>query len=88
MTGGCSWSGLFGFEVSHVSKSRHGAPGAHRYQVDAFVFDAKSGKYVKAVSYATSGKYPGEDREGPMRVLEVERPRILAKLDSGPEGRR
>jgi hypothetical protein len=58
--------------------------GDHRYQIDAFDFDAKSGRYAKAVVYTTSGKYAGEDSEGPMQVLEAERPQILDKLGSGP----
>lgn len=60
--------------------------GDHRYRIHAFVFDARSERYAKAVGYTTSDKYPGEDSEGPMQVLEAERPQILARLRSGPKG--
>jgi len=54
--------------------------GAHRYRIDAYKFDPASGKYAKAVSYATSGKYPGVGDVDEINVLDKERPLIVVKL--------
>jgi len=53
---------------------------AHRYHVEAFVFDTKSGRYVQRVCFDTAKKYPGLDEVDQIRVLEAERAVILAKL--------
>lgn len=60
----------------------HFAP--HRYTVNMYVFAAKVGRYMQRVGYVTAGKYPGLDEEDAVRVLDAERPTILARLHPGP----
>ncbi len=56
----------------------HFAP--HRYRIKAFVFNAVSGRYLQRVRYETSKKYPGLDEVDEIRVLDAERPVILARI--------
>ncbi len=60
----------------------HFAP--HRYAVKMYVFDVKVGRYMQRVGYVTAGKYPGLDEKDAIRVLDAERPTILARLQPGP----
>jgi len=60
----------------------HFAP--HRYRVSMYIFDAKVGRYMQRVGYVTAGKYPGLDEKDTVRVLDAERPTILARLHPGP----
>jgi hypothetical protein len=52
----------------------------HRYNVEAFVFDTKSGRYAQKVSYETRKKYPGLDDVDEIKVLNAEKPTILSGL--------
>jgi hypothetical protein len=56
---------------------------SHRYRIEAFVFDTKSGRYLKKVHYETARKYPGLDEVDEINVLDAERQAILAKLHQG-----
>jgi hypothetical protein len=56
----------------------HFAP--HRYRIEAFVFNAKSGRYLQRVRYETTKKYPGLDEVDEIRVLTAERPTILGNI--------
>lgn len=60
----------------------HFAP--HRYTVNMYVFDAKLGRYMQRVGYVTAGKFPGLDQTDTIRVLDAERPTILARLKVAP----
>jgi len=48
--------------------------------VNMYVFDAKIGRYQQRVQYVTTKKYPGLDDSDAIRVLDAERPAILARL--------
>jgi len=52
----------------------------HRYTINLYVFDAKSGKYLRRIEYETTKKYPGLDDADEIKVLDAEKPAILAKL--------
>ena len=56
---------------------------AHRYHIEAFVFDAPSGQYVQVFHCGTLKKYPGLDDVDAVKVLDAEKPAILAKLKKG-----
>jgi hypothetical protein len=60
----------------------HFAP--HRYTVNMYVFDSKTGRYQQRAGYVTAGKYPGLDDTDAIHVLDAERPTILARLQPGP----
>jgi hypothetical protein len=66
---------IWGKEESHF--------GRHFYTVQAWCFDSSAGRYVKAFSYCTTGKYDGGD-SGPVRVLVAERQEILRRLKEEP----
>ena len=53
---------------------------AHRYHIEAFVFEAKCGRFLQRVRFDTAKKYPGSDEVDEIRVLEAEKPAILAKF--------
>ena len=53
---------------------------AHRYHIEAFVFDSKSGRFLQRVRFDTAKKYPGLDEVDEIRVLEAEKPTIMSKL--------
>ncbi|MFZ0303957.1 MAG: hypothetical protein WAL75_14805 [Terracidiphilus sp.] len=72
------------FKKSKGQEETHFA--AHRYHVEAFAFDPKSGQYLQKVSFDTTNKYPGLDEVDQIEVVGAEKPHILAKLRSGPEG--
>jgi hypothetical protein len=55
--------------------------GRHFYTVEAWRFDPKADRYVKAFSYRTSRKYGGGD-SGPIRVLGPERAEILRRFET------
>jgi hypothetical protein len=65
-------------EASNYKEDTHLAH--HRYTVRAFVFDAASGRYLERIRYITTRKYPGLDDADAIRVLNVEKPTILSKL--------
>jgi len=52
----------------------------HRYRIEAYVFDTKSGQYLQEVQYETAKKYRGLDDIDEIKVLNAEKPVILAKL--------
>jgi hypothetical protein len=56
---------------------------AHRYHIEAFVFDSASGQYAQVFHYGTLKKYPGLDDVAAVKVLDAEKPAILAKLKKG-----
>jgi hypothetical protein len=56
----------------------HFAP--HRYTVNMYVFDSRIGRYLQRIRYVTTRKYPGLDDSDAVRVLDAERPAILARL--------
>lgn len=56
----------------------------HRFGIEAFVFDTKSGRYVQRASYETRKKYPGLDDADEIKVLGLERATIVAKLRHEP----
>jgi hypothetical protein len=53
----------------------------HRYTVTAYRFDPGLDRYVKALSYRTSKKYPGLDEVDRVDVLNTERAQILQRLE-------
>ncbi|MEG9436395.1 hypothetical protein JAO29_09485 [Edaphobacter sp. HDX4] len=53
--------------------------GAHYFIVDAWLFNERLDRYVKAFSYKTKTKYDGGDG-GPVHVLKRERQEILRRL--------
>lgn len=57
---------------------------SHRYTVNMYVFDPKLGRYMQRIGYVTASKYPGLDDSATIRVLDAERPTILARLHPGP----
>ena len=59
----------------------HFAP--HRYTVDMYVFDSRIGRYLQRIRYVTTRKYPGLDDSDAIRVLDAEKPTILARLQQG-----
>jgi len=65
-------------QKSYYTRETHFAP--HRYRVDAYVYDAKSGQYIQKVHYETTKKYPGLDDADEIQVLDTERPTILARM--------
>jgi hypothetical protein len=54
----------------------------HEYTVSAYRFDAGKGRYVKALSYRTSRRYPGLDEVDRIHVLNSERTQILRRLEA------
>ena len=58
----------------------------HRYRIEIYVYDPGHGEYVEKRRYETNKNYPGFDDADQIRVLELERPNILARLrkDSAP----
>ena len=56
----------------------------HRYEISAYAFDPKTGRYQLKTSYQTRRKYAGLDDLDTIDVLDVERPTIRAKLVLGP----
>jgi hypothetical protein len=54
----------------------------HRYTVNAYRFDPGLDRYVKALSYRTSKKYPGLDEVDRVDVLKTERGQILQRLET------
>jgi hypothetical protein len=68
--------------ASNYSKETHLA--FHRYSIQAFIFDTKSGRYVQKAGYETTRKYPGLDDVDEIKVLEAEKGAILAKLMRRP----
>ena len=67
---------------SNYSQETHFAH--HRYCIEAFVFDARSGRYIQKVRYETTKKYPGLGNVDEIKVLSLERATIVAKLRPGP----
>jgi hypothetical protein len=65
-------------EKSNFTQETHFA--AHRYSIQAFVFDPTRRAYVERVHFDTKKKYPGLDAVESIRVLEPERPQIIAQL--------
>ncbi len=63
---------------SNYNEETHFA--AHRYHIEAFVFETHRGRYLRKVSYNTSKRYPGLDEVDEIKVLEVEEPTILTRL--------
>lgn len=59
----------------------------HRYVVATYVFYKKSGRYKQELSYKTSGKFPGLDEVGEIKMLDTQRPFILAKLQAAADKR-
>jgi hypothetical protein len=59
---------------------------AHRYAIDVFEYNSKSGRYEDIVDYSTKKKYAGLDDVDEIRVIEPERSVILSKLRSVPKG--
>ena len=53
---------------------------SHRYRMNAYVYDVKSGKYLQRVHYDTSKKYSGLDDAEVIDVADAEKTAILAKL--------
>jgi|ERR1700739_463415 len=52
----------------------------HRYRIEIYVYDPGHREYVEKLGYETEKNYPGLDDADQVRVLELERPRILTKL--------
>jgi hypothetical protein len=52
----------------------------HRYVVKAYKFDPEKDRYLEALSYKTSKKYPGLDDVDRINVLNAERTQILRRL--------
>lgn len=56
----------------------------HRYTISLYVFDSKSGRFVQRLQYATTKKYPGLDDVDGIKVLDTQRPTVLARLRQVP----
>ena len=54
----------------------------HFYTVTAYRFDDEKDRYLEAVSYRTSNKYPGLDKVNQVHVLGSERAEILRRLEA------
>lgn len=67
-----------GMQKSNFDEEAHFA--AHRYRIEAFTYDVKSGRYLQRFSYQTRAKYPGLDEVEEIKVLDAERPTILSML--------
>ncbi len=65
---------VWGFQA----KETHFA--AHHFEINVYVFDAQSGRYLQRVHYVTAKKYSGLDDSESIQVLDPERPAILVKL--------
>jgi len=63
------------------AEETHFAP--HRYVVNAYALDTKSGQYIQRARYVTAKKYPGLDDSDSIQVLDAEKVTILAKLRQG-----
>jgi hypothetical protein len=68
-------------EKSNYTEETHFAH--HRYTISLYIFEPKSGRFIRWLQYATTRKYPGLDDVDEIRVLESERPTILSKLRQG-----
>jgi hypothetical protein len=53
---------------------------SHQYRVRAYVYDKQAGRYVERAQFVTAKRYPGLDEVDKIRVLEPEKPELLAKL--------
>jgi hypothetical protein len=69
---------LDAMQKSNFTEETHLA--AHRYAIRAYLFDPKASRYVDVVHYPTTKKYPGLDDVDEIKVLDAEKPLILAKL--------
>jgi hypothetical protein len=54
----------------------------HQYAVTVYRFDPEKDRYIKALSYRTSKKYPGLDEVDRVGVLNAERPEIVRRLET------
>jgi hypothetical protein len=63
---------------SNYLEETHSAP--HRYRVNAYVYDAKSSRYLQRVRYDTTKMYSGEEDAEAINVVDAEKTVILAKL--------
>jgi len=59
----------------------------HLYTVTAYRFNTVKDRYVEALSYRTSKKYPGLDKVDQVHVLSSERAEILRRLEAAPTNR-
>jgi hypothetical protein len=56
----------------------------HRYSVYAYAFDPKTRRYLERAHYLTAKKYTGLDDSDSIRVLNAEKPAIVARLSRIP----
>jgi len=52
----------------------------HKYWIEAYIFDIRTGVYTRTMKYLTNKEYPGLDDADNIVVLEPERSTILAHL--------
>jgi hypothetical protein len=60
----------------------------HRYVVKAYKFDPEKDRYLEALSYETSKKYPGLDEVDRVDVLNAERAQILKRIETPSQTKR
>jgi hypothetical protein len=65
-------------KASNYSEETHFAH--HRYGIRVYIYDEKAQGFLERIDYVTQKKYPGLDDLDSVRVLNAERPVILAKL--------
>jgi hypothetical protein len=56
----------------------HAAP--HRYRINAYVYDAKSDRYLQKVRFDTTKMYSGQQDAEEINIVDAEKEVILAKL--------
>lgn len=61
---------------------------SHRYRIDGFAYDPKTGIYAGGATYETSSRYPGLDQTDEISILASEKSRIISKLEAGRRTRR
>jgi hypothetical protein len=53
---------------------------AHRYHIEAFVYETKGRRYLRKISYDTTKKRPGLDEVDEIKVLDAEKQEMVSKL--------
>lgn len=67
--------------VPGEGESHYGSP--HRFPVATYTFNARTHRYQLRDQYLAATRYPSLDEADEIRVLEQQRPRVLARLKRG-----
>ncbi|MGD0680719.1 MAG: hypothetical protein ABR990_01615 [Terracidiphilus sp.] len=63
---------------SNYIEETHSAP--HRYRMNAYVYDTKSGRYLQKVRFDTTKMYSGQQDAEEINIVDAEKAVIMAKL--------